>query len=195
MELLVLGARAPLDLHAVCAAFTFDKLYLFGAAIDAANRIAQGPTKEQQQAYLDRVEAHLRDNVEGAPPPLPSVPAYLEQTVAVGPGLAQPGGPDQAVEFWGSRLVMFAASTAALPDEEADLHNADLWVVGGQTPRLDDVRDRPVLCPGEVDTDGSLLRLTLARQGARALVVDPAGKVLDERTIGRRKSTSRMVVR
>jgi hypothetical protein len=155
-----------------------NRIFVFGGAAAALRRAAEGARRQADERWIDEAGAFVLEERSGAPPPRPRPLRLLERVVVVDEGAPIDGGSNgplqtarRGLELLGP-LVLMAAASIDVVDDEA-LANAHVWIVGGdELPRLDERDERRiVLSPGDAAGAGGLLDIVIRRGILSATVI------------------------
>jgi hypothetical protein len=183
---------------AVALASAPERLFLFGACVNAARRVACRDLARRDERYLDVAAAWLMDAParpeidERAPPRQPPVRSSLPvplleiglaiTSVEAAPLAAPLAAQAHAIELVGSHLFMAVPALDALDAEELD--NAAVWIGGGRSAASIEARSgRAVIAPGDVIAGAGIMVLDGQANELRIARLDGAGALIEARTL------------
>ncbi len=160
-----------------------DRLLLFGEAAAVAARAAARDVARRDERFLDAAAAWLLDapasgDVDGVPSRARLPVPLVEIAVAVGAEHPPLSSTPRALEMLGARLCMAVPDGASLDPDEID--NAALWICGGGGPfRVESVKGRTILSPGDVGAEGYVALVDTAGGELRITRVDLDGNAFE----------------
>jgi hypothetical protein len=161
-----------------------DRLFLFGAAIDVAARIASKTLAQRDDRFLDLAASYVLDSSSTTTDQVPSRAAMRVPLIEIGVAIGREQSPlastMRAIEMIGAHLCMAVADAAAIEPDEID--NAALWICGGSPElKIEQLKSRTLLCPGDVAAGGFVAVVDAGAAEMRIASLDADGHVVDAR--------------